>query len=498
MADERIGIIGASGFTGAELLRLCAGHPELEVVLATGDTQAGTAVAEPLPEPGRRPTPTWSSRRTTRPTCDGLDLVFLALPHGASQAVVPELPSEVGARRRPRRRLPAGGRRALPAVVRRGAPRAPSCSPRPSTACPSCSATRSRGARLVAAPGCYVDRRRRWPCAPLVRAGADRARRRHRRRRLRRVGRRPRAEADHRVLHRRRGLHRLRPARPPPHARDRAGHRRAGAVHAAPGADEPGHPRHLLRPAGGRRRPPTHVLGALARRLRRRAVRRRAAERSPSTKATLGSNTRPPHRPVRRAHRLGRRASRAIDNLVKGASGQALQCANLVLGLPETAGPRRSSGSTRERHRAGRASSPPASAAGIKASRATPTCRSSPPPTARPVAAAATFTANKLTAAPVVGQPPPPRRHRRSGRGRHPQQRQRQRRHRRRRAWTHAERMCARRGRGARLPARRGARVLDRPDRHPAARSTSSTAGIPALVAAALARRRPRRRPRPS
>ena len=58
---------------------------------------------------------------------------------------------------------------------------------------------------------------------------------------------------------------------------------------------------------------------------------------SPSTKATLGSNT---------AHVTGRADPRtgwvmvlcAIDNLVKGASGQAIQCANLALGLDETAG----------------------------------------------------------------------------------------------------------------------------------------------------------------
>ena len=44
-----MGIIGASGFTGAELLRLCAAHPDLDVRLVTGDTQAGTAVAELYP-----------------------------------------------------------------------------------------------------------------------------------------------------------------------------------------------------------------------------------------------------------------------------------------------------------------------------------------------------------------------------------------------------------------------------------------------------------------
>ena len=45
----RIGVIGASGYTGAELLRLCAQHPHFELVVATGDTQAGTRVADLYP-----------------------------------------------------------------------------------------------------------------------------------------------------------------------------------------------------------------------------------------------------------------------------------------------------------------------------------------------------------------------------------------------------------------------------------------------------------------
>ena len=46
---HRVAIIGASGFTGAEFLRLCAGHPEFEVVAATGDSQAGTRIADLYP-----------------------------------------------------------------------------------------------------------------------------------------------------------------------------------------------------------------------------------------------------------------------------------------------------------------------------------------------------------------------------------------------------------------------------------------------------------------
>jgi N-acetyl-gamma-glutamyl-phosphate reductase len=44
-----VGIVGASGYTGAELLRLCAAHPELKVEVATGDSQAGRALAELYP-----------------------------------------------------------------------------------------------------------------------------------------------------------------------------------------------------------------------------------------------------------------------------------------------------------------------------------------------------------------------------------------------------------------------------------------------------------------
>jgi N-acetyl-gamma-glutamyl-phosphate reductase len=60
-------------------------------------------------------------------------------------------------------------------------------------------------------------------------------------------------------------------------------------------------------------------------------------ERPPSTKATLGSNC--AHLTARVDPRTGWLVSLcALDNLVKGASGQAVQCANLALGLPETAG----------------------------------------------------------------------------------------------------------------------------------------------------------------
>ena len=44
-----VGVVGASGYTGAELLRLCAAHPAFEVRVATADTQAGTGAAALYP-----------------------------------------------------------------------------------------------------------------------------------------------------------------------------------------------------------------------------------------------------------------------------------------------------------------------------------------------------------------------------------------------------------------------------------------------------------------
>src|SRR5215831_16440131 len=89
-----VGIVGGSGYTGAELLRLCASHPNLDVRLATGDTQAGTKVADLYPSlTGAYPDLTFTPYSAAG--CEGLDLVFCGLPHGHSQAIVPELRSSV-------------------------------------------------------------------------------------------------------------------------------------------------------------------------------------------------------------------------------------------------------------------------------------------------------------------------------------------------------------------------------------------------------------------
>ena len=123
---------------------------------------------------------------------------------------------------------------------------------------------------------------------------------------------------------------------PPAHAGDRAGHRRAQVLftpHLAPMN------RGILatcyaRPAAGRA---GATRSASSPRFYAGAPFVVVSERSPSTKATLGSNC--AHLTARCDDRTGWVvAIAALDNLTKGAAGQAIQCANLALGLPETAG----------------------------------------------------------------------------------------------------------------------------------------------------------------
>src|SRR5712692_4629248 len=91
----RAAVVGGSGYTGAELLRLLAGHPEIEVSLVTADTNAGAAVADLYPSLAAA-YPGLSFQPAAPRDLAGLDVVFLCLPHGASQAMVGELVETVG------------------------------------------------------------------------------------------------------------------------------------------------------------------------------------------------------------------------------------------------------------------------------------------------------------------------------------------------------------------------------------------------------------------
>jgi N-acetyl-gamma-glutamyl-phosphate reductase len=357
MSDKKtVAVLGASGYTGAELLRLLSSHPGFEVVAATASSQEGKAVAELYPSLAAA-YPDLAYGPTEVSAAAGADLVFCALPHGSSQNLVPELMG-MGAHVVD---LAADFRLKDAGLYPEWYGQAHSCPELLGEAVfglPELDRSELAGARLVAAPGCYVTAAA-LALAPLVAAGlversgivVDAASG------VSGAGRKL-AEGTHfctvdedftaygLLTHRHtpemeqaigaqliftphlvpmnRGILATCYARP---AGDRAAGDRAAGDRAA--GD---------RAAGDRAAPRGAVepLDVLAEAY--------AAEpfvvvsgRSPSTKATLGSNT--AHLTARRDPRTGWVVSIcALDNLVKGASGQAVQCANAVMGWAETTG----------------------------------------------------------------------------------------------------------------------------------------------------------------
>lgn len=327
-----VGIVGGSGYTGAELLRLCAGHPDLSVELATGDSQAGTAVADLYPSlaatyPGL-------VYETYEPgLVDGLDLVFLGLPHGASQAIVPEL--------RPRVKhvvdLAADFRLRDPALYPRWYGEehsAPELLVEFVYGLPELYRAEIAGAAAIAVPGCYPTAAN-LALAPLVRGGlvetsgiiVDAASG------VSGAGRPPKPNTTFCTVDEDFSAYGLLDHRHTPEMEQVLEAQVLFTPHLAPMN------RGILATCYARPTGPTSTDAVLA------ALHEAyddepfvvVSERPPSTKATLGSNA--AHVTVRHDPRTGWVVALcAIDNLVKGASGQAVQCANLALGLPETAG----------------------------------------------------------------------------------------------------------------------------------------------------------------
>lgn len=88
-----VAVAGASGYAGGELLRLLAAHPEFEIATVTAHQNAGqplSAVHPHLVSLGHL-----VLQETTPSALAGADVVFLALPHGASGAIAAELPEDV-------------------------------------------------------------------------------------------------------------------------------------------------------------------------------------------------------------------------------------------------------------------------------------------------------------------------------------------------------------------------------------------------------------------
>jgi len=327
-----VGVIGASGYTGAELLRLIAQHPELEVVYATGDAQAGGLASALYPNltvtyPGL----VFQSYDPAEAA--GLDLVFLGLPHEASLALVPTLHGRVGClvdlsaafRLKDAALYPTwyGFEHDQPALLAEAV-----------YGLPELYRTELKGARLIATPGCYVTAAS-LALTPLVQQGL-----------IEREG--IIVDAASGVTGAGRGLkhtslfatvdedfvaYGLLDHRHTPEIEQVTGAQVLFTPHLAPMS------RGIL--ATCYARPAQDVtteslLAALAGAYEGEPF---VAVRTtpPSTKATLGSNA--VHLTARFDARTGYVVVLcALDNLAKGASGGALQAANVALGLPETAG----------------------------------------------------------------------------------------------------------------------------------------------------------------
>lgn len=324
-----VGILGASGFAGSELLRLLAGHPEFEVVLAGGDSQAGRRVADLYPNlAAAYPDLAFTAAGATE--CAGLDLVFLGLPHGLSQAIVPELRGRVkwvvDAAADFRLKDPGlydtwyGEPHSAPELLAQAA-----------YGIPELFRDQIVGSDLVAVAGCYPTGAA-LALTPLVRAGlieatgviVDAASG------VSGAGRPPKENTTFCAADENFTAYGLLNHRHTPEIEQAVGAQVLFTPHLAPMS------RGILTTAYAR---PTGVPGATD------PLGHLAAfyadepfvvvsERIPETKAVTGANT--AHITARFDERTGTVVViSAIDNLVKGTSGQAIQCANLVTGLPE-------------------------------------------------------------------------------------------------------------------------------------------------------------------
>ena len=331
-----MGIIGASGYTGAELMRLIAGHPGLELVVATGDTQAGTRVADLYPSVAARYGDLVfgsSDVDSVVAAAAGLDAVFLGLPHEASLAIAPAVVGEVGCvvdlsaafRMKDASLYPMwyGFEHDQPDLLAEAV-----------YGLPELHRASLEGARLVATPGCYVTAATLC-LAPLVRAGViattgvivDAASG------VSGAGRALKHTSLFGSVNEDLNAYGLLDHRHTPEMEDQIGAQLLFTPHLAPmnrgilatcyatpsattSTDE------LLHTLADFYADEPFVV---------------VSERSPSTKATLGSNA---------VHITARHDARtnhvvvigALDNLCKGASGGAVQAANVALGLAETSG----------------------------------------------------------------------------------------------------------------------------------------------------------------
>ena len=329
-----VGILGASGFTGVELLRLCAQHPELSVSYATGDSQAGSRAASVYPSLATH-YPNLVFSEFDLASALRCDVVFLCLPHEAALEIAPQLVGKVrlvvdlsaAFRLQDTSLYPRwyGFEHTQPALVKQAV-----------YGLPEMYRSALAGATFIATPGCYVTAAS-LALAPLVKSGVieplgvivDAASG------VSGAGRALKQSSMFTSVNEDFTAYGLLDHRHTPEMEQVTGAQILFTPHLAPMN------RGILatcyaRPKSGTSPTTPGVLATLAKAYAGEPF-VSVSPAIPSTKATLGTNS--VHLTARYDERSGYVVVlSALDNLTKGASGGALQAANVALGLDEQLG----------------------------------------------------------------------------------------------------------------------------------------------------------------
>ncbi|MCU0838454.1 MAG: N-acetyl-gamma-glutamyl-phosphate reductase [Rhodospirillales bacterium] len=166
----RAAIVGASGYTGAELVRLLVGHPDVRIEAMTADRKAGQAFGAVFPHLAAAVTDLQLPPLVAVDDVDwsAIDVAFLGLPHGAAHAVARQLPERVRVVD-----LSPDFRFADPTVYGEwyGTHGAPDLQADAVYGLTEIHRQRIAAARIVGCPGCYPTASL-LPLIPLIEAGA--------------------------------------------------------------------------------------------------------------------------------------------------------------------------------------------------------------------------------------------------------------------------------------------------------------------------------------